>query len=286
MVASALIPVLEKGGASVLRLVRGPAREGMPSWDPESGTIDRAGLEGFDSVVHLAGENLGTGRWTAAHMARIRDSRVKGTQLLCNALARLDQPPKTLISASAIGYYGNRGDTMLDESSPQGETFLSKVCVEWEAATDMARQSNIRVVNLRIGVVLSGEGGALQKMLTPFKLGLGGVLGDGKAYMSWIALPDLISAIQHCFETPALEGPVNALSPNPVTNREFTEALAKVLHRPAALPAPAFAIRLALGRMADEMLFASVRAVPKRLLETGFAFRYPVIAQALENALD
>jgi uncharacterized protein len=285
LVGSALIPSLEKAGAHVVPLLRSKPRGGMPFWDPQAGIIDQALLEDFDVVVHLAGENLSSGRWTNAHIARIRDSRVEGTRLLCNALASLKRPPKTLISASAIGYYGHRGDTLLDEFSPPGDTFLAKVCIDWEAATDSARESGIRVVNVRIGVVLSGEGGALQKMLPPFKLGLGGVLGDGTAYMSWIALPDLVSVIHHCIDTPEIEGPVNALTPNPVTNREFTQALAKVLHRPAILPAPAFAIRLLFGRMADEMLFASVRAMPKRLLESGFQFQHPEIEQALQKAL-
>ncbi len=241
-------------------------------------------LEGVDAVVHLAGENIAE-RWTAAKKARIRDSRVKGTQLLCETLTRLSSPPKVLVSASAIGYYGDRGEETLTDDSPPGRGFLPEVCRAWEAATEPARQQGLRVVQLRLGVVLSVAGGALAKMLPPFRLGLGGVLGSGRQYMSWIALDDVVGTLQHAVVTDALQGPTNAVAPRAVTNQEFTKTLGKVLGRPTAMPLPAFAARLMFGEMADELLLASARVQPTKLLASGYQFRYPELAEALRHLL-
>jgi hypothetical protein len=249
-------------------------------WDPDAGSISTARLQGADAVIHLAGENIASGRWTAARKNRILNSRTKGTRLLAEALAAMEQRPKVLVSASAVGFYGDRGNTVLDEDSESGAGFLPEVCREWERATAPAQARGIRVVNLRIGIVLSADGGALRKMLTPFRLGVAGPLGDGRQYMSWITLSDLCRAANHVLTTQSLTGPVNAVSPTPVTNREFTSALAKVLRRPAVLPAPRFALRLVLGELADALL-ASARVVPAKLLSTGFKFQDTDISMAL-----
>jgi len=288
LIGSALVSFLTAEGHRVIPLVRSkpdsPAADAV-RWDPEAGRIDPVGLEGLDAAVHLAGENLAEGRWTAEKKARIRDSRVRGTQLLCAALAGLEQPPQVLIGASAIGYYGDRGEETLTEESEPGSGFLADVCREWEAATEPATQRGIRVVNLRFGMVLSATGGALATMLPPFRKGVGGVLGNGKQFMSWIALDDVVGVIYHALLTPSLQGPVNAVSPHPVTNRQFTRILGKVLRRPTLLALPAFAARLAFGEMADALLLASARVEPTRLLETGFAFRYPELEGALRHLL-
>ena len=250
-------------------------------WNPDMGAINPARLEGVDAVIHLAGENIASGRWTSARKTRILDSRKKGTRLLADALAGLERPPKVLVSASAIGYYGDRGNELLDEDSRPGNGFLPEVCREWEHATEPAKARGIRVVNLRIGIVLGREGGALPKMILPFRLGVGGRLGDGRQYMSWITLSDLCRAANHVLATESLEGAVNAVSPSPVTNREFTSALAAVLCRPALAPVPRFAVRLALGELADELLLASTRARPARLLNASFRFEDTDISIAL-----
>jgi uncharacterized protein (TIGR01777 family) len=285
LIGSAVLENLIAGGHSVIRLVRRAPGQNEVHWDPDAGTIATALLEGLDAVVHLAGENIAQGRWTQQKKERIRDSRVKGTQILCQALARLAQPPKVLVAASAIGYYGERGDEVLTEESPPGSGFLADVCRQWEAASSPAAQSGIRVVNLRIGIVLSEKGGALAKMLLPFRLGVGGRVGSGKQYMSWIALDDVVGAINHAIANDSLSGPVNAVAPNPVTNYEFTKALGKVLERPTPFPMPAFAARLALGEMADELLLASTRVAPRRLLATGYKFLFPELEGALRHLL-
>ena len=288
LIGNALIPLLTTGGHEVVRLVRTKSRtpsKEIISWDPDTGFIDAAGLEGIDAVVHLAGEPVANGRWTAAKKARIRESRYRGTKLLCEAVAQLANPPKVFVCASAIGYYGDRGDEVLTEASPPGTGFLADACQEWEAMCEPARQKGIRVVNLRIGIVLSPAGGALAKMLTPFKLGLGGTLGSGKQFMSPIALDDMIGTIAHALVTPSLSGPANAVCPHPVTNYEFTKTLGKVLGRPTIFPAPAPVLRLALGEMADELLLASTRVEPRRLMETGYQFRYPTVEAALRHVL-
>ena len=288
LVGSEVVASLSAAGHEVVRLVRRVPAPGEKAvrWDPEKREIDAAGLEGLDAVVHLAGENVGSGRWTAARKAAIRDSRVDGTRLLCEALAGLARPPKTLVCASAIGIYGDRGEELLTEESPPGTGFLSEVCREWEAASAPAVRQGIRVVALRIGVVLSPRGGALSRMLPPFRAGLGGVFGNGRQYVSWVALDDLAGIVLHALQSGELRGPVNAVAPRPVTNREFTEALGKVLLRPTLLPVPAFALRLAVGReMADALLLASARVVPRRLEETGYPFRFPELGAALRHLL-
>lgn len=288
LVGNALIPCLTSAGHEVIRLVRSkskaPARE-IIHWDPETGYIDAAGLEGLDAVVHLAGESIASGRWTAAKKGRIRDSRVRGTRLLCEALAHTAQPPRTLVCASAIGFYGDRGDEVLTEQSAAGTGFLPEVCQEWEQATDPARQKGIRVVNARFGVILSTAGGALAKMLTPFKLGAGGVLGSGQQYMSWVTLDDTVAALLFALTNAAVQGPVNVVTPQPVTNREFTKTLGRVLHRPTIAPMPAFAARLMFGEMADALLLSGSRVLPNRLSDAGFVFRFPQIEPALKHVV-
>lgn len=286
LVGSALVPILTTSGHEVVRLVRSEPRPGEAEvrWDPAAGHIDRDGLAGIDAVVHLAGETL-MGRWTSAKKQRIRDSRAKGTRLLAETLASLEQPPGVFVSASAVGYYGDRGEDELTEENPPGAGFLAEVCREWEAATQPAADKGIRVVNLRSGVVLSPAGGALAQLLLPFRLGLGGRVGSGNQYMSWIALDDEIGAIHHALMTDSLQGPVNLVSPNPVTNREFTKTLGRVLGRPTIFPLPAFAARLVLGEMADELLLASQRARPGRLQATGFQSRFPELEVALRHLL-
>jgi uncharacterized protein (TIGR01777 family) len=247
--------------------------------------IDSAKLEGLDAVVHLAGENIAEGSWTAEKKARIRDSRVKGTRLVSKALAGLNQKPRVLVCASAIGFYGDRGAEILTEQSPAGSGFLADVCQEWEAATEPAAQAGIRVVNMRIGIVLTPRGGALQKMLLPFKFGVGGVMGDGRQYWSWVSIDDVIGAIYHAITNDALSGPVNAVAPRAATNAEFTKTLGRVLSRPTLFPMPAFLARLALGEMADALLLASTRVEPARLLNSGYSFRHADLEGALRFLL-
>ena len=288
LIGSALVSFLTNAGHDVLRLVRSaPKSDGSEvHWDPESGRIDNAGLEGMDAVVHLAGENIGAGRWTRDRKARIFDSRVKGTRLLCESLANLAQPPKVLVSASAIGYYGDRDEEILNEGSISGFGFLAEVCIEWEIATEPLAQTEIRVVNLRMGIVLSLEGGPLEKMLPPFKMGVGGILGNGRQYMSWISLDDAVGGIHHALVTDSLQGPVNNVAPHPVTNREFTKTLGRVLRRPTLFPLPSFGLRLMFGEeMANELFLSSTRVEPVRLLETGYAFQHPELESALRHVL-
>jgi len=285
---SALVSSLAAGGHRVLPLVRREVRPGEDAlrWDPVSGAIASPGPAIVDAVIHLAGESIAGGRWTAVKKQRIRESRVDATRRLTDTLTRLAKPPAVLVCASAIGYYGNRGGEVLSEESRPGAGFLADVGREWEAASAAAILQGIRVVTLRIGIVLSPAGGALAKMLTPFRLGLGGVVGSGAQWMSWIALEDVIGAIRHVLATDALRGPVNAVAPTPVTNTEFTRTLGRVLGRPTLLPMPAFAARLAFGEMADELLLASLRVVPTRLQASGYRFREPTLGGALRSALD
>jgi len=288
LVGSAAVTVLSAAGHEVVRLVRRPPAPGEKAvrWDPAKREVDAAGLEGFDAVLHLAGENVGSGRWTAVRKAAIRESRVVGTHFLCDTLAGLARPPKTLVCASAVGYYGDRGEEPLTEERPPGTGFLAEVCREWEAASAPAARKGIRVVNLRIGMVLSPRGGALARILPLFRAGLGGVIGGGRQYVSWIALDDLPHILLHALQRADLSGPVNAVAPRPVTNREFTEALGKALSRPTPLPVPSFALRLAVGgEMADALLLASARVFPRRLEETGYAFRFPELPAALRHLL-
>jgi uncharacterized protein len=287
LVGKALVSSLTGAGHQVTRLVRSQPGAGEKDiyWDPAAGSLDSSRLEGLDGVVHLAGESIAEGRWTAEKKARIRNSRVKGTQLLAEALAQRAQRPRTLICSSAIGYYGDRGAEILREDSRPGSGFLPDVCREWEAATKPAADSGIRVVNLRTGLVLSSSGGALPKMLPPFKLGAGGKLGTGQQYMSWIAIDDMVGTIQHALEKTTLSGPVNAVSPHPVTNLEFTKTLGRVLSRPTLFAVPAFAVRLMFGQMGEDLLLASARVEPARLAGSGYVFRYPVLEGALRHVL-
>ncbi|MCC6486109.1 MAG: TIGR01777 family protein [Candidatus Hydrogenedentes bacterium] len=286
LIGTAFHRLLEADGNEVHSLVRGePLAARQVRWDPVAGRFDPAALDGVEALVHLSGEPIMGLRWSAAKKKAIRDSRVQSTSLLCGVVAKSPNPPKVWLCASAIGYYGSRGDEPLDETSRAGAGFLSDVCQEWEAATDPARKRGIRVVNLRFGVVLSPQGGALKAMLTPFRMGLGGAQGDGRQYMSWITLRDAAEAFMHLLSTENVEGPVNLVSPTPVTNREFASILGKVLRRPAVLPLPAFAARLAMGEMADETVLASTRVYPKRLQESGFEFAHPDLEMALRAML-
>ncbi len=287
VLGSALLPFLTAAGHSVTRLVRAEARVGAPEiwWDPAGGYLNPATVEGFDAVVHLAGENLAAHRWRSEFKARIKESRVKGTRLLAETLAKLSHPPQVLVSSSAIGYYGDRGDEVLLEESASGAGFLAEVCRDWEAATEPAAQKGIRVITLRTGFVLSASGGGLAKMLPAFRMGAGGVIGTGRQYMSWIAIDDLVAAILHAIVQDSVRGPVNAVAPNPVTNREFTKTLGRVLSRPTIFPVPAFAARLAFGEMADELLLSSQRVTPAKLLASGFTFQFPDLAPALRHLL-
>jgi uncharacterized protein (TIGR01777 family) len=298
LIGTALRARLAERGDRCLRLVRGAAaadgaapataagRASTIPWNPDAGSLDASRLEGVDAVVHLAGATIGRWPWTAAHKERVMSSRARGTALLASALARMARPPRVLVSTSAIGYYGSRGDETLREDSPPGSGFLAEVCREWEAATEPATSAGIRVVRVRTGLVLSGNGGLLAAMRLPFSLGLGGVVGNGRQWMSWIAIDDLVRVYERALDQDALSGPVNAVAPNPVTNAEFTKTLARVLRRPAIAPLPIFAARILLGReMADELLLASARVEPARLLRAGFAFRHATLEGGLRTLL-
>jgi hypothetical protein len=286
LVGSALVADLEREH-EILRLTRRARRPGSDlSWDPGAGVLERRALEGLDAVVHLAGESIGGRRWNPAHQRRVRESRERGTRLLCDALAALERPPRVLLSASAVGYYGDRGDEVLTEESPPGAGFLAEVAREWEEATAPAERRGIRVVRMRLGIVLAARGGALEPMRRIASLSLFGPLGAGRQWMSWIALDDLVHAFRHALSHETLRGAVNAVAPGAVRQAEFARTLGRVLHRPAFLPAPAMALRLVLGReMADELLLASQRVEPRRLRETGCAFRFPELEPALHHVL-
>jgi len=290
LIGSALARSLEAGAVEVTSLVRRKPRNGKEiQWNPNA-AISPDLVSGFDAVIHLSGENI-AGRWTEQKKRRIRDSRVISTNFLSQAIAKTEKKPSVFVCASAIGYYGNRGDEVLTEGSPSGEGFFPEVCREWEAATEFAADAGVRVVTLRTGIVLSREGGALKPMLLPFKLGLGGRIGDGRQYWSLIHIADFVSAVHYILgdvgggASSPVRGPVNMVAPNPVTNAEFTRVLASTLKRPALLPAPAFALRLVVGELADEGLLASARVVPKKLLDSGFQFRFPELKSALDDLL-
>ncbi len=287
LVGRELVPTLQRNGFEVLRLVRRtPSAKDEVRWDPAGGTIDTERLEGVIGAIHLAGDNIASGRWTAAKKRKIRESRVRGTALLAGALAELSPRPRVLVSASAVGYYGARDDEALDESAPRGSGFLASVCGEWEAAAIVARDAGIRVVHPRIGVVLAPSGGALAKMKVPFLLGLGGRIGDGSQYMSWIALEDLVSALVFTLERDDIKGPVNFVSPTPVTNADFTATLGRVLKRPTILPVPKLALRLGLGSgMADELLIGGARVIPASLHSHGFRWEHTTLEPALRSLL-
>ncbi len=291
LLGSSLVPAIAQDGHDVVRLTRNPRRAGDVRWRPGSGHPDGEALpaeafEEVDAVVHLAGENIAGGRWNRARKERIRASRVDGTSLIARQIAAsAEGGPKILVCASAIGFYGDRGDETVDEESPVGRGFLADVCQAWEAAAQPARDAGIRVVHLRFGGLLSPDGGMLGKMLTPFKLGLGGVVGSGNQWMSWLSLDDAVGVIRHALATEALEGPVNAVTPHALRNRAFTKTLGHVLGRPTVAPMPAVMARLAFGEMADELLLASTRVAPTRLLASGYAFRWPKLETALRHLL-
>ena len=284
LIGSALVPELEAKGHTVTRLSRSGSGAGTVRWDPSAGTID-GDLEGTEAVVHLAGESIAQGRWSPDKKRRILDSRVQGTRLLAERIAALSTPPKVMVSTSAVGYYGDRGDEVLTEESAPGEDFLARVCREWEAAAEPARRAGIRVVHPRLGIVLSPEGGALGTTLPIFKLGGGGKIGSGRQWWSWVALDDVVGSTVHALTDEGVEGPVNVGSPNPMTNAEYTKVLGKVLGRPTVLPLPAPAARVMLGEVADALLLASQRMRPARLQDTGYAFRYPQLEGALRHLL-
>ena len=285
LIGSALIPELEAGGHTVNRLTRKPHSEGDIRWDPEVGEIE-GDLAGFDAVVHLAGESIAEGRWTTEKKRRILESRKKGTHLLAESVAGLSEQPSVMVSASAIGYYGDRGNELLTEESEPGTMFLSKVCQEWEAAAEPAREAGMRVVHPRFGIVLTTEGGALGTTLPIFKLGGGGKIGTGRQYWSWVSLDDVVGAIVHAINTDALSGPVNVVAPDPRTNAEYTKVLGRVLGRPTFFAVPAPAARVAIGGMADDLLLASARVEPAKLEETGYEYRHPELEGALRHLLE
>ncbi len=284
MVGTALCEALKAQNHTVTRLTRGTPGPSEVTWDPLAGKLDPDALTGIEAVVHLAGENIAD-RWTDAKKKAIRESRTLGTKTLCDALLKMPAPPKVFVSASAIGFYGNRGDELLTEFSPVGNGFLPDVCREWEAASVPLEKSGVRTVRFRIGVILSAEGGALAKMLLPFKLCVGGVIGDGKQYMSWIALDDVVGAILFALNNPNLSGPVNLVARNAVTNHDFTKALGKVLSRPTILPMPASAARLVFGEMANDLLLGSTRVKPERLTQAGYDYKHPTLEDALKAAI-
>jgi uncharacterized protein len=286
LIGSALTSYFVKNQHRVIRLVRRiSAGTDEITWNPSSGILDKSALEGLDAVVHLAGANIAAGRWTAEKKRRIRESRIAGTRLLSQSLAHLFDPPKVFVSVSAIGYYGNRGEEELNEASGMGKGFLPELCREWEMATAPAAMRQIRTVIPRIGMVLSAAGGALALMLPLFRLGMGGRIGSGRQYVSWITIDDLVRIIFHTIGCETLQGPVNAVSPNPATNREFSKTLGHILSRPAAFALPAFAARLAFGQMADEVLLSGAKVSPARLIQSGFKFSFPQLEGALRHIL-
>lgn len=288
LIGSTLVSELEGGGHRVTGLTRSPKSADDARWDPEAGEIEASRLEGVEAVVHLAGESIfggPTDRWTPEKKRRILESRRQGTRLLAETIASLPSPPRVMVSASAVGYYGDRGNELLREESGPGTDFLSEVCREWEAAAEPAREAGIRVVHPRIGIVLSPRGGALGTTLPIFKLGGGGKIGSGRQWWSWVALDDVVGSIVHALNNEAVSGPVNVGSPNPTTNAEYTKVLGRVLNRPAMFPLPAPAARIMLGEVADALLLASQRMEPAKLKATGYEFRYPQLDGALRHLL-
>ena len=286
LVGRSLLKLLTSRGHVVLRLVREqPRSDSEIAWDPVRGELESTALEDVHTVVHLAGANIAERRWSEARKRVLLESREHGTRLLCETLACTRKPPELLIVASAVGYYGDRGDEWLDERSAPGQGFLPELCQAWEAATEPARRAGIRVVNLRLGVVLAAQGGALARMLTPFRLGVGGVVGNGRQYLSWIALEDVLRVVEHLIASSEVAGPLNAVAPTPVTNREFTRILARVLHRPAVLPVPAFLCRAVFGELGQVLLLEGARVRCTRLERSGFHFRYRDLESALRAEL-
>jgi uncharacterized protein len=286
LIGHALVARLGLEGRRVRRLVRTPDPKSPVdiAWDPMRGTLDPRQLEGAEAVIHLAGEPIAQ-RWTGARREAIRESRVRGTELLARAIAALDRKPEVLLSGSAVGYYGDRGDDAVDEESAPGTDFLAGVAREWETATDAAKAAGVRVVLLRTGIVLSAHGGALERLLPLFRLGVGGPIGTGRQWMSWIALEDHLRAMEHALATVGLHGPVNLVAPNPVMNAEFASTLGRALDRPAIVPVPAFALELLYGEMARSTILAGQRVLPRKLLRSGFHFAYPTLEEALRFEL-
>jgi uncharacterized protein (TIGR01777 family) len=286
LVGTALCSSLSSKGHTVYRIARGGGSDSNTIiWNIDAGTIDADKLNGMDGVVHLAGENIAAGRWTPEQKKKIKDSRIKSTRLLADAISKLPAKPQVVVSGSAIGFYGNRGDEQLSETSNPGFGFLAEVTREWEDAIAPVKAAGVRVVNLRTGVILSPKAGALNKMLPIFKLGGGGIVGDGKQYMSWVSLDDEVKAIEFMLTNTNIEGPVNVVAPNPVTNSQFTSILGHVIHRPTLFPLPGFAAKIILGEMADELLLSSQRCQPTKLLDNGYQFAFPKLDDALSAAL-
>ena len=283
LLGTALVPALRGAGHAVLRIGRGPDSD--VRWTPATGQLDAAECEGIDAFVHLAGANVGQ-RWTPGHRREIRDSRVTGTALLARTAAALASQPRVLVSASAVGIYGDAGNAVCDESTPAGHDYLAEVCQAWESSAGAAREAGIRTVHLRFGVLLSRHGGALGKMLPVFRLGAGGRVGDGRQWMSWLSMDDAVGIVNFALDAHALSGAVNATAPSPVTNAEFTETLARVVHRPALFPVPAVALKLLFGEMAQATLLAGQRVVPRRLLSAGYSFRHATLEPALRAAVN
>ncbi len=285
MIGSALLDSLRTDGREVRPLVRGSARTGEIAWDPETGTVDVTAMRGVQAVVHLAGEPIGE-RWNRAKKERILESRRSGTRAIATAIASMETPPAVLVSSSGVGYYGDRGGEILTEEASTGSDFLARVVREWEAAAEPAEAAGIRVVRLRMGVVLSSRGGALQRLLLPFQLGVGGRIGDGRQWMSWISLADAVGVIRFAMDRPQLRGVYNSVAPEMITSADFTRTLGRVLHRPTLFPVPATALRLAFGEMADGTLLVSQRASSERLQQAGYVFRHPTLERALRADLE
>jgi uncharacterized protein len=286
-IGSALLPALTREGHRPVRIIRGRAGDDELSWDPEAGAIDADGLEGIGGVVHLAGAGIGDKRWTDARKRLILESRTKGTSLLARTLSGLARPPSVLVSASAIGYYGDRGDEPIDEQSTPGNDFVARVCVQWEGATAPAADAGIRVARVRSGVVLGREGGVLPRLLLPFRLGLGGRIASGRQYMSWISIDDEVRAILHALTQDGVAGPVNLTGPAPVTNDEFTKTLGRVVRRPTVIPTPLLPLRARYGReLVQHLLVEGQRVLPKRLEATGYAFEHSTLEDALRAVVD
>jgi len=286
LVGKALIKSVTSDGHEIIRLVRNkPSGAAEVEWRPDQGQLDAASLEGIDAVVHLAGESIASSRWSDEKKRAIRDSRTKGTALLSDALAQLSRSPSIFVSASAIGYYGNRGDELLTENSAPGDDFLASVCIEWENATKPAIEKGIRTVNARFGIILDKHEGALAKMLTPFRMGVGGRIGNGKQWMSWIGIDDVVNGLKFLISDQTTSGPVNFVAPNPVTNAEFTKTLGRVLSKPTLFPMPEFGVKLAFGEMGEALLLGSQRVKPGVLEQKGFGFKYSTLDSALKNTI-
>jgi len=283
LIGSALARSMTSNDHDVIRLLRHSFANDSPVWDPENGVMDLADVGEITAVVHLAGENIADGRWSGNKKNRILNSRVRGTKLLAEYFADSDKKPQVIISASAVGFYGDRGTEIVDEDSNAGKSFLANVCVQWEDALNAAVERGIRVVKVRFGTVLSIDGGALKRMIMPFKIGAGGVIGSGEQYMSWVSIDDTVEMIQFAIANDSIQGPINLVTPNAISNRKFTRTFGQVLNRPTIFPLPAFAIRIALGEMADELLLNSTRVFPKKLVESGYKFLKPELSQALEH---